>query len=256
VTGPPVPAYLRRIPPDRYVLRQAIRNADLLLAPSQTVAGLISEHHGRDSLVLPVPIDITAFKPQPRQRDRIIVLAVGAFDDRRKGARPLVDAFLRFKQHHRGALLQLSGQISPELRRELLDRIPESDRSAVEFLGPGTLDELPRLYGEATLTAIPAKWEAYSLVMLESWACGTPVVAARHGALPELLADPRCGVLFEPGPEGVEVSDIESLTEALNEGVKLAERPETAQICRERAEAYDWQRLGPLYERAYRDLLK
>ncbi len=55
---------------------------------------------------------------------------------------------------------------------------------------------LPRLYAEARAFVLPSRHEGLGLPCLEAMAAGTPVVAARAGALPEtvgeaaLLADP------------------------------------------------------------------
>jgi glycosyltransferase involved in cell wall biosynthesis len=50
---------------------------------------------------------------------------------------------------------------------------------------------------------VPIRWdEPFGLVMAESMACGTPVVAYRRGAAPEIVVDGRTGYLVEPGNLG------------------------------------------------------
>ena len=46
--------------------------------------------------------------------------------------------------------------------------------------------------------ALPSVDEAFGLVLVESLAAGTPVVAARSGACPEIVTDDLIGRLFEP----------------------------------------------------------
>lgn len=70
----------------------------------------------------------------------------------------------------------------------------------VTFLGPFDYRsrELPRVYRMASCFVIPSGIETQSIVTLEAMASGLPVVAARAGALPELVADQDNGLLFAP----------------------------------------------------------
>ena len=255
VTGPPIPSALRRVPPDRYLVARAIRRADKVLVPSQYVAGIVREFYDRDPTVLPVPVDIEQFRPiAASPQEPATVLGVAAFDDIRKGVRPLVRAFVRLKGRIPELRLVLSGQMRPELRRELESMLPPAFADDVEFAGVGELKDLPLLYSRASVLVVPSKWESYSLVALEAWACGCPVVGAAHGALPELLNDPRVSRLFAPGEDGVEVNDIEALANAIEAGLELRRGRDTARLCREKAERYSWALLGPAFEKIYATL--
>ncbi|MBI4635694.1 MAG: glycosyltransferase family 4 protein [Candidatus Rokubacteria bacterium] len=66
--------------------------------------------------------------------------------------------------------------------------------------------DLPSLYAGADLYVQPSLFEGFGLTVLEAMACGTPVIAARGGALPEVGADAVCWV--EPG-------DVDGLAAAL-----------------------------------------
>lgn len=61
------------------------------------------------------------------------------------------------------------------------------------FIAP---EDLPRLYAGATAFVCPSLAEGFGLPVLEAMACGTPVVCARAGALPEVAGD--AALYFDP----------------------------------------------------------
>ncbi|HEY8871109.1 MAG TPA: glycosyltransferase family 4 protein [Candidatus Limnocylindrales bacterium] len=66
----------------------------------------------------------------------------------------------------------------------------EAAGSNVEFLGEVGQDERDRLFAESYATLMPGAWpEPFGLVAIESLACGTPIIARRAGALPEIIRD-------------------------------------------------------------------
>lgn len=71
---------------------------------------------------------------------------------------------------------------------------------AIEWLGQRQRAEVDELMGRAALLIVPSEWyETFGLVAIEAFAKGTPVVAARIGAVAELVKDGSTGFLFEPG---------------------------------------------------------
>ena len=65
----------------------------------------------------------------------------------------------------------------------------------------GHLDDdamLAAAYREARLTVLPSEYEAFGLVLLESLAAGTPVVASKVGGIPEVVEDGKAGILVPP----------------------------------------------------------
>ena len=57
---------------------------------------------------------------------------------------------------------------------------------------------LAAAYREARMTVLPSEYEAFGLVLLESLAAGTPVVASRVGGIPEVVEDGKAGLLVPP----------------------------------------------------------
>ncbi|HEX5240160.1 MAG TPA: glycosyltransferase family 4 protein [Candidatus Limnocylindrales bacterium] len=67
--------------------------------------------------------------------------------------------------------------------------------SGVEYLGELAPPERDRLFAESYATLMPGSWpEPFGLVAIESLSCGTPIVARRIGALPEIIREGVDGV--------------------------------------------------------------
>jgi glycosyltransferase involved in cell wall biosynthesis len=88
-----------------------------------------------------------------------------------------------------------AGQVEPFL----------SDR--IHFRGEVDHDTKVELYKRARCTLFPIQWpEPFGLVMIESLACGTPVIATRHGSVPEVIEHGRTGFIVDTVDEMVEAT--------------------------------------------------
>lgn len=97
-----------------------------------------------------------------------------------------------------GRLLPLriagDGPLAPEVEAAAA-RLP-----GVSWLGRLTADEVAELVADAQVLVLPSEWyETFGRVAIEAFACGTPVLASRLGAMAELVEHRRTGMLFEPG---------------------------------------------------------
>lgn len=70
----------------------------------------------------------------------------------------------------------------------------------LEWLGSQSIAETYRLLARAAYLVVPSTWyEPFGRVVVEAFACGTPVLAARIGALTDLVEHGRTGLHFNPG---------------------------------------------------------
>ena len=68
----------------------------------------------------------------------------------------------------------------------------------IEYLGEVNHGEKVELLQDARVTLFPIEWEEpFGLVMIESMACGTPVIASRWGAVPEVVDHGRSGIVVD-----------------------------------------------------------
>ncbi|MEC9372766.1 MAG: glycosyltransferase family 4 protein, partial [Planctomycetota bacterium] len=252
ITGPPFAFALPRIPPDRWIQREALHGADCRVSISEYVRQVALAEYNVDSTVLPVPVDLShfTFQPDPPPGPPTI-LSVADFNDPRKGARALFQSFPIVRTQHPEARLLLSGSISPARRDELLSLIPTAHHPAIEFLGVGKLEDVPSHYRRAHCTALASMHEAFGMVVIESWATGAPVAVTNHAGLAELVTDPTLGARFDPQTTGWETRAAEPLAESILKALELGQSRETRARCRAAAENYSWQTVGPRYESLY-----
>jgi glycosyltransferase involved in cell wall biosynthesis len=94
-----------------------------------------------------------------------------------------------------GRPLRIAAKVAPGgPEREYYDAVfrPALDAagSDVEFLGELGQADRDRLFAESYASLMPGGWpEPFGLVAIEALACGTPVIARRIGALPEIIRD-------------------------------------------------------------------
>jgi glycosyltransferase involved in cell wall biosynthesis len=191
----------------------------------------------------------------PPFRDRIgiagpYVLFVGRLASN-KGLVDLLVAFAALARDDPDAHLVLVGE-DGGMRATLEGRTRGFGlESRVHFLGHLADDAvIAAAYRDAAFTVLPSEYEAFGLVLLESLAEGTPVVASRVGGIPEFIDDERTGLLVPPG-------DVPALTAAMR---RLWSEPALARRLgrhgrTEVVPRYTWDRLVQRLEVLYREVL-
>ena len=241
--------YVRSVSLRGAVFGRAVRAADEVIALSNYMQQDLQRRFGRCGTRIPVPVDVDTFRVcRQRDHERPIILCAAALDDERKGGRFLMKAFNRLKEKCPRAILRLSCTMGRETRSALLACLSPRWTQDVEFLGPGRLADVPGIFGSAAISVLPSRWEPFGLVLIESLATGTPVVATRDGAIPEVVDDPRVSRLFDPGSEGtVEPNNVDGFVQAMLEALELSRERDTVDRCRAHAEQFGWDAIGPRF---------
>jgi glycosyltransferase involved in cell wall biosynthesis len=239
--------------PDRHVLankrrrlqlvREATRGASAVVALSTAAAEACRRWLGVDAVPIYPGFDVERFAAAatvPRSRSPTIFCAA-APDDPRKRLDLLSEAFARLRRTR--ADLRLVA-----LRPREPDNVARYglDRDGVDLVDPVSDPvELAPRYGAATVSALTSRAEAFGMVVPESLACGTPVVATRDGALPEIIDRPGVGELFD----GDDAADVAA---AIDRAIDSGD-PDT---CRARAADFSIARSADAHEELYRRLLR
>jgi glycosyltransferase involved in cell wall biosynthesis len=98
-----------------------------------------------------------------------------------------------------GLPLKIAAKVDPADAAYFRDVIrPLLDHPLVEFIGEVTDRDKGALLGGAAALLFPIDWpEPFGIAMIEALACGTPVIAWRHGSVPEVIEHGVSGFLCE-----------------------------------------------------------
>ena len=128
--------------------------------------------------------------------------------------------------------LKIAGKLQEPKEREYFDEFvePHLGIHGIEYLGEVSHGTKVELLQDARATLFPIDWEEpFGLVMIESMACGTPVIATNHGAVPEVIEDGRSGIIVEHYREMVDALEAGGRARSagvppVRRGALLAER--------------------------------
>jgi glycosyltransferase involved in cell wall biosynthesis len=119
---------------------------------------------------------------------------------------------------------------------------PLFEREGVEYLGELSEHDKPAFLAGARAMVFPIDWpEPFGLVMIESLAAGTPVVALRRGSVPEIV---------HHGISGWIADDVDDMVR----GVEVADRFSRHE-CRRRAQDFTAERMAKGYVRIYHEVI-
>jgi glycosyltransferase involved in cell wall biosynthesis len=179
------------------------RRVGPVLTASQASGADICRDFGVDPAnvhVIPLGVDTRLFHPreQPRVPGRIV--AVASADSPLKGVATLLQAFAKITVEREGQLIVVGKPAAGGPTEKLVSDLALGDR--VRFVHGISDTELATLAASAEIAVVPSLYEGFSLPAVEHMASGTPLIASRTGALPEVTGD--AAVLVEPGnPEAL-----------------------------------------------------
>jgi glycosyltransferase involved in cell wall biosynthesis len=200
-----------RMPDLAPLVREVLVGSKRLIAVSAALAQAMRDLGAPDVAVIPNGVDAARFHPMDRATvrrdlgldDRPVILSVGNLVSN-KGMDRLLRATARASADAQSpmarAILVIVGRGPEEERLRRLTRELGLD-ARVRFEGVVPHEALAPWYAAADLFALATEREGWPNAVLESLACGTPVVATRVGGVPEILRNDRVGFMAERDDE-------------------------------------------------------
>ena len=136
-------------------------------------------------------LDFSVYPVKPHRGDYLLFLGRMSPD---KGAHRAVAVAIET-----GLPLKMAGKMQDPKEQTYFHEFVEPHLvDGIEYLGEVSHGEKVELLQNARATLFPIEWEEpFGLVMIESMACGTPVIATRWGAVPEVIEDGRSGIIVD-----------------------------------------------------------
>lgn len=250
--GPPFAFSFHGIPERGYLvqrryrlemMQRAIATAGRVTVLSEAAAEVFRRYLLIEPEVLPGGVFADQFAIDEARSDQPTLVCAASLGDPRKRADLLFAAFTALREERPDVRLRLVRTPDPFMS-PLVPELPEG----AEWVDAGSTKALAREYGAAHASVLTSVGEAFGLVVLESLAAGTPVVATRGSASAELVTEGKTGELFEPDDAG-------SLTQALRRALELGGKRKTPTACQAAAQPYDWDGLVIPHERLYEGIV-
>jgi glycosyltransferase involved in cell wall biosynthesis len=195
--------------------------------------------------IIPLGVDTRMFRPRQAARVPGRIIAVASADSAIKGVGTLLRAVGKLATD-RDVHLVIVGKPAPATER-LAAQLSLADR--ITFTHGLDDEAFSALLASAEIAVVPSLYEGFSLPACEHMASGTPLVASRTGALPEVTGD--AAVLVTPGED----EELAAVLRRLHDSP--AERAALADLALDRArERFAWSAVARATAEQYRDVME
>jgi D-inositol-3-phosphate glycosyltransferase len=229
------------------VEREAARHCNRIIASTDKEKEYLSHFYNAPEqkiATIPCGVNLKIFQPldQENARDRLgltgnekTILYVGRLEPL-KGIEQLLRAFVQIQAKCPARLLILGGD-GPD--SNYLSHLKEMSKDLnihqhTNFMGSVAQTDLPLYYSAADTCVISSYYESFCLVLLESLACGTPVITANIGIADKIVNHPSLGMVLDCNHSQI-IAD---------KTIELIRRHEKTTInieaCRASVSAYNW----------------
>ena len=184
-------------------------------------------------------IDTSQYKFYPKPKNHFVWIAR---IDPYKGIENAIEAAERT-----GINLVLAGRLDPDSEDYFKEKIKPRLNNKIKYIGELSQDQLSDFYGNAIACLYPIEWhEPFGLIMAESMACGTPVIAFDKGSVSEVVKDGKTGFVI-PMEDKKGKKNIDGLVDA----IKKIDQIERSDCRRWVDDNFTYQKMTDEYEKLY-----
>ena len=224
--------------------RKVVKNAKAVTTVSEILAQAMQNHGLKNPNyhILPNVVDTNLFKPIPHHNEVPKIVHVSCFEDKSKNISGLLEALkvMKDKGVPYQAVLIGEGMDLEAMKQRTVDlELTDKVRFTGLLQGQALVDEL----ATSDFFVLPSHYETGGIVLLEALACGLPLVAAKVGALPEIVNENN-GVLVAPG-------DIQALADAMTQCCQSYGDYDPEVLRKQVVERYSKEKVGNLIHQLY-----
>ncbi|RAO99453.1 hypothetical protein PW5551_03815 [Petrotoga sp. 9PW.55.5.1] len=236
------------MPNNKELYNDVLENADKVIFVSNTLLNKAKSfgYSGSNSVVIPNGIEPDSFKPLNKEKikrelglnKKVIGFVGGLINIKRADKFPEIFENIASTQEVE-FLVVGDGELREKVEKECKKR-----KINVKFVGRVPNDEAPYYMNAMDVMILPSRNEGFGSVIIESQACGVPVVGSSNGGIPEVIGDG--GIVVEEG-ENFEKRFADAV-------VELLENPIERVYLRERALEFSWKNIVKQEVAVYEEL--
>lgn len=193
------------------LMRHWLNKAERIFCASKALADELSQQGIIKNKVLVNynGVNPKIFYPEPNKTKNKAFVFVGSLITT-KGVNELISAAIICKQTHPDITLDILGE--GPMKSVLADKINEHNlNDIIKLQGSVPLPRVAEFIRNANVLVLPSYREGVPNVLLESFACGTPVIATRVGGIPEVVNNDVGILVDEKNSEQLANAMIEAL---------------------------------------------
>jgi len=245
----------------KLLLKLVVKGCDYVTTVSDDLAEKIKERCGTrvKARIVPNgvaadlfhPLDLNAARGMLRlEPSRPVILYVGRLT-KTKGVDVLLDALPLIVSASPESLFVFLGE--GNLVKTIADQCEKQGiQGNVVLAGSKPHEEIPTWLNAANVVVLPSLSEGRPNVVIESMACGRPIVATRVGGIPELITDGENGFLVPPGDASALTRAVVAVLAMDDQGAELGRRG--YEVVKSRG--LDWRRSAERMIEVYEQVMK